>query len=144
MSTFQPPIHLDPTQDPGQQTAFINQNFQTLASALETNSFRVVVNSVYTTTNAFTTTSTPTGGHVTESFNHNLDFTPVVLAYILSSGSYFQLPFTLFSETATYTVSSISASTDSAKVHFTLSTSNQGSNWGNIPIQYYLLQQSAS
>lgn len=41
-SSFQPPIHLDPTQDANQQTAFVNQNFQTLASALETNSFRIV------------------------------------------------------------------------------------------------------
>lgn len=33
-SSFQPPINLDPNQDPSQQTAFINQNFQQLANSL--------------------------------------------------------------------------------------------------------------
>lgn len=33
-SNFQPPIHIDPTQDSAQQVSFINQNFQSLASAL--------------------------------------------------------------------------------------------------------------
>lgn len=33
-SSFQPPINLDPTQEPTQQIAFINQNFQNLASSL--------------------------------------------------------------------------------------------------------------
>ena len=33
-SSFQPPIHLDPNQEPGQQMAFINQNFQAVANSL--------------------------------------------------------------------------------------------------------------
>lgn len=40
-STFQPPIHLDPTQDEAQQVAFINQNFQSLAAVLQTNSLKI-------------------------------------------------------------------------------------------------------
>lgn len=43
-STFQPPINIDPSQSNAQQASFINQNFQTLASVLETNSLRVILN----------------------------------------------------------------------------------------------------
>lgn len=75
-STFQPPIHLDPTQGADQQTAFINQNFQTLASALETNSFRIVVGPI-------TTGITTSGNSVdTVTIAHGLGYAPIPFGFM--------------------------------------------------------------
>lgn len=74
-STFQPPIHLDTTQGAPQQTAFINQNFQTIASTLETNSFRIVDRgTVGVAGNASTTTWS--------TIPHNLGFVPVPFVFL--------------------------------------------------------------
>lgn len=75
MSTFQTPITIDPTQSPIDQVSFINQNFQDLASTLETNSFRIVdqgTTSVTTSGNPINWVTVP----------HNLGFAPVPFAYL--------------------------------------------------------------
>lgn len=74
-STFQPPIHLDPTQNAGQQTAFINQNFQQIASTLETNSFRIVDRGVVSVSSDGSTANWTT-------YAHNLGFVPIPFAYL--------------------------------------------------------------
>lgn len=74
-STFQPPIHLDPSQNPSQQTAFINQNFQTIASILETNSFRIVKRG--------NTAISSTGSTINwVTVPHNLGFAPVPFVFL--------------------------------------------------------------
>lgn len=74
--SFQPPIHLDPSQDAAQQTSFINQNFLSLASTLETNSFRVVKGPL-------TMQVSSSGGLVNwTTVPHGLDFTPIVFGFI--------------------------------------------------------------
>jgi len=83
-STFQPPIHLDPTQDNSQQVAFINQNFQTLASALETNSFRIIDDPIISLT---TLNFSKTGPGIflqtaLTTFSHGLSFTPQIIPYV--------------------------------------------------------------
>lgn len=74
-STFQPPIHIDPTQDPSAQVSFINQNFQTIASTLETNSFRIV--------SSGEAGISSNGATVTwNSVPHNLGFAPIPFAFL--------------------------------------------------------------
>lgn len=74
-STFQPPIHLDPNQDPSQQSAFINENFQTITSTLETNSFRIVQEAQVSSSNSGNTISVKT-------IPHNLGFAPIPFVYL--------------------------------------------------------------
>lgn len=94
-STFQPPIHLDPNQDPGQQTAFINQNFQSLAAALETNSFRIVSEGTLTIPSyspTFFVFKTYTNQSFSTTVTHNLGFVPAVLAYVTdNAGTLYEL-----------------------------------------------------
>lgn len=84
-STFQPPINLDPTQDAGQQTAFINQNFQSLAAGLQANSFRVIDQGT-----AVIGQSSHAGGSISTvttvaSFSATYSFIPILLAFIVSN-----------------------------------------------------------
>lgn len=76
-STFQPPIHLDPSQEDTQQLAFINQNFQAIASTLETNSFRIVKSDTATIASTGATVSYTT-------VPHNLGYAPVPFAFLLN------------------------------------------------------------
>lgn len=95
MATFQPPIHLDPNQDSSQQTSFINQNFQSLAAALESNSFRIVSEGNLTIP-SFNSTST-TGNFTTKnssvSYTHNLGYTPFPLVSLQNGTQYSPIPF---------------------------------------------------
>lgn len=150
-STFQPPIHLDPTQDAAQQTAFINQNFQTLASALETNSFRIVKVGTISVVQGSVTGS---AGIYESLFGqtivaHNLPFTPIVQAYLNFGGSYIQTPYTavnnISSSSTAWTTYYIS--TDATNIYFQY----QGAIFGGGTIagatftaNYYLLQQPAN
>lgn len=83
-STFQTPIVIDPNQNSTDQVSFINQNFQNLASTLETNSFRIVDQGI-----ASITTSGLPINFLT--IPHNLGFAPVPFAYLndvaITSGS---------------------------------------------------------
>lgn len=93
-STFQPPIHLDPNQDPAQQVAFINQNFQSLASTLETNSFRVV-DTINGTFPAVTVAGNTGGWALANNINtipHNLGITPLPFGTFFDGTTYIQLP----------------------------------------------------
>lgn len=98
-STFQPPIHLDPSQDDSQRVAFINNNFQSLASALETNSFRVVISGTITINQVTITATAGTYGSVNvsvASFTHNLGYRPAFIAFFENTnGVRTGIPYTL-------------------------------------------------
>lgn len=84
-TTFQPPINIDPTQDPSQQVAFINQNFQSLANALQSNSFRIIDRG-----QAVIGQSSHTGGSITTistlaPFSTTYSFFPIVLGFVVSN-----------------------------------------------------------
>lgn len=88
--TFQPPIHLDPNQDAAQQTSFINQNFQNLASTLESNSFRVVLTGNVSISGL--ADPYPSGTITTRTIPHNLQTVPAFLVYVANpdlSGTYY-------------------------------------------------------
>jgi hypothetical protein len=84
-TTFQPPINIDPSQDAAQQVAFINQNFQSIASALQSNSFRILEQGEATIYQ-----SSHNGGSVTTirtfvDFSTTYETNPIVLAFIISN-----------------------------------------------------------
>lgn len=93
-STFQPPIHLDPNQDPSQQAAFINQNFQNLAATLESNSFRVVstINSEFILPAVPGVTNGWSYGNQTVTIPHGLNITPLPFGAFFDGSTYTQLP----------------------------------------------------
>lgn len=142
-STFQPPIHLDPNQDNSQQTAFINQNFQSLASALETNSFRIVVSgtvSVQASGNTNNTTTIP----------HNLGFTPIPFCFLSASNNtvFYPLPqwTSLTRDDVNHVINFatwIDCNVDSNNLNIEFFNSLNTTN-GPFNVQYYLLQQSSS
>lgn len=157
-STFQPPIHLDPNQDPAQQTAFINQNFQTIASTLESNSFRIVTGGL---------TSVSSDGSATNwtTVAHNLGFAPVVFAYltgvnlsgITSNGN---IPLPTWAGASVDTLKSTALNGGVAKPVFIMSSwieavadatnfyvvlyNATGASISALPVQYYLVQQVSS
>lgn len=139
--SFQPPVHLDPTQDPAQQTAFINQNFQTLATALETNGFRIVLGPL--------TVPIPSSATATSqvTVTHNLQFVPTCVCAIDLFGDgtdVVPMPLiTVNSATGAVTFVAQVVQLTSTTVQFRVvnvgSTVAAGSN-----ITYYLLQQPAN
>lgn len=149
-STFQPPIHLDPTQDSDQQTAFINQNFQTLASALETNSFRIVDNDSTVLPASAAPISLTTVAH-------NLGFAPTPFAFLnnqsfsigptlISSNANIPLPTetsTLVDGTGVHFLTYIRIFSDDTNLYFVFYNSTGGS-LGPFNVSYYLTQQKAS
>lgn len=142
-STFQPPIHLDPNQDSGQQTAFINQNFQTLAAALESNSFRIVLPGL---------TSIQATGNTTVIYTipHNLGYIPIPFCFLSASdnGIYYPLPMwtSLSRDDINHQVKFqtwIDANTDIENLYIEFFNSLAATQ-GPFNVQYYLLQQTAS
>lgn len=157
-STFQPPIHLDPTQDADQQTAFINQNFQTIASTLETNSIRIVSRG---------TTSIGSSG-ASSNWNtipHNLGFAPVVFAYLagvtlsgITTNANIPLPTWTSATIDTIKATALNGGVAIPSVIFSTwmeavaDTTNlyvilynaTGASISNLTVQYYLGQQPAS
>ena len=156
-STFQPPIHLDPTQDQGQQTAFINQNFQAIAATLETNSFRIVDDGVVAVSSNGATASWST-------YAHNLGFAPIPFAYltnvnlsgITSAGN---IPLPTFTNLNIDTLKStalnggvacpidifgtwMEAVADETNLYVVLYNAT-GSAIGPLDVQFYLVQQPA-
>lgn len=160
-STFQPPIHLDPSQDNNQQTSFINQNFQTIASTLETNSFRIV-------TQGITSLTTSGAGTSIKTIPHNLGFSPIPFVYLTgqtrTSGSLTitnaNIPFPTWgfnftSDTilATATSSGIARPLAGFQAYFDCVADttnlyvfliNSTASSGTFNIQYYLVQQPSS
>lgn len=98
-STFQPPILISPEQDNPQQTAFINQNFLSLASELEANSIRVVQSGNFTINAVTITASAGTYGAVNTTVGgvtHNLGYVPAWIAFMEQApGVRTALPYTL-------------------------------------------------
>lgn len=148
-STFQPPIHLDPNQDSGQQTAFINQNFQSLAAALEANSFRIVQKSNLTipaSSSPITWTTVP----------HGLPFIPIVWGFLnnsnvsgITTNGSLPLPTWLSVQVdniATHQVkmqSWVQVLVDATNV-YGMMLNGLGSSDGPATITYYLLQETAN
>lgn len=147
-STFQPPIHLDPNQDSGQQTAFINQNFQSLAAVLESSSFRVInSNTVQLVKPALMATAEL-------DIPHNLPYTPIILAFANSGvdTASIQVPFTNVLTTGTNSGKSnvsIVWFTDDTNITFNIGTPDFTGNTFytfsfTYNITYYILQLSTT
>lgn len=139
-STFQPPIVISAEQDPAQQAAFINQNFQSLASGLETNSFRIVSQGVVTI---------PASGAATAQIavTHNLGFVPTALAaydFFADGSDLRPLPFLSVKSTdGTIALAVSIIKLDSTTIQFR--TTVPGSTvTSDTVIYYYLLQQPAN
>lgn len=135
--------------DRGHELAFINQNFNNIASVIGQNSFVIVqvgtINtpaySVALVANQYTT------AHASSVVAHNLGYVPVILAFISIGGYYIQVPYTSIGgvgTTANWTV--ITASVDSTNVVIDVNAMQfNGSVTGSIySIKYYLLQQTAN
>lgn len=159
--TFQPPIHLDPNQDPAQQTAFINQNFLSLANALESNSFRIVSSGETSLASAnFITASNSYGSGtgfafpVTQTIPHKLNYIPFPLAVVDNGNNYIPLPYTFNGGNGTnyYVQFTVKAQTDINNLYIAIDAFGYNSpafGGGGIPspslsIKYFLLQQSAN
>lgn len=150
-STFQPPIHLDPTQGSDQQTAFINQNFQAIASTLETNSFRIVQQALVSLSNSGNTTSVL-------KIPHNLGFAPVPFVYLANqtrtlgtltiTNANIPLPtygLALNSDTTNHIVSFevyMDCIADAQNLYIFMTNSTATAT--NFSFQYYLVQQPSS
>lgn len=148
-NTFNPPIQLDPSMDKGHELAFINQNFQTLSTELESNSFRTVLGGT-------ATISTPANSSVTYSIAHNLGFIPIPFCFLSANNNtqYIPLPAwtsltrddtTVISGTAGQIVfrTWINCYCDNTNLyiqHFNSKSSTDGP----FDIKYYLLQRTAS
>jgi hypothetical protein len=93
-STFQAPIHLDPTQDSSQQTAFINQNFQALAAALEASSFRIAktIDGTFPAVTVAGSTNNWSFGNATATIPHGLNIIPMPFGTFFDGSTYIQLP----------------------------------------------------
>lgn len=157
-STFQPPIHLDPTQDAPQQTSFINQNFQALSSVLESNSFRIV--------NQNQTSIGSTGAPTTwNTIPHNLGFAPIVFAYLTNvnlSGiaTAANIPLPTWTGAAIDTIKSTATNSGNAQPIFIFSSwieavadatnlyvilyNATGATINPLTVQYYLVQQPSN
>lgn len=138
-STFQPPTHLDPNQDSSQQVAFINQNFQSLAATLETNSFRIV--------NKDTVGVPIVNGTIQQTtITHNLGYIPVILAFLaLGTNNWAPLPYTPFASGATNISSNLSIAIfniTSTTFQIWTMAGNPGNNTFNIT--YYILQETVN
>lgn len=160
MSTFQPPIHLDPTQDAAQQTAFINQNFQSLAATLETNSFRIVgegLASLSVSSLSLSSVGAIGTSVSTTIITHGLPFVPLAMVAVSDgSGNFFapipldkKLYSSVRSNGQVGTLHSFSTNSTSLTISvqnycelYTAGTVSISS--GAFTYQYYLLQQSAS
>lgn len=148
-STFQPPIHLDPTQDSGQQTAFINQNFQSLAAALETNSLRIVLEGDNTMPSVIATAAAANWGHNTsaKAVPHNLGYIPIVIA-ALNLGTYSFIPITRMvlpsPNTPGWESNYIAADETNLYLNVDVTTFGANLSAGGASVKYYLIQQSAN
>lgn len=153
MSTFQPPINLDPNQDSAQQIAFINQNFQNLASTLESNSFRIVQNTTHNT-NAFTISASSntyfSDSNVT-TIPHGLNFAPLAFGAEQLGSGFFMSPSTQVSTSNTgFTVTTINLSTDTTNIYITVLVYGftpitlTNSPVSSVPVTYILVQIAAS
>lgn len=147
-STFQPPINLNPDQDSSQQTAFINQNFQSLASALETNSFRVVKQGSISIDGGTAHSTTGNFAFVQSASipqPHGLDFVPVVIGYL--GGAI--LPSSTFSSPATNQAAWLSYFLEADSVNVTFTGQGMAFNGAtvvifNLTATYFVLQLTQS
>lgn len=141
MATFQPPINIDPTQDASIQASFINQNFQSIASALETSSFRIVQTGVVKGP-----TISPGASPTTTQVAHNLGVVPAALVYLGSPGEENQaLPVVQLLSGNVTNISInyyITYAVDASNLYIFQYTSNSAGTLGPFPYTYFLLQQT--
>lgn len=139
-----PPIQLDPSQDTGHQLAFINQNFQSIANFLKSNSFKIIKTGTGTlpsfTSPATNTTMVP----------HGLNFIPIPLVFIGDATSiYYALPAILGYNLGTPTAGVINISSyvgynvDDANLQIYHANSSTGTTL-SYPFKYFLLQETAN
>lgn len=151
-STFQPPIIISAEQDDAQQAAFINQNFQSLATGLESNALRIVDRG----TLSIPSSNIPSGGAGNynsvnvniASYTHNLGYIPAVLAYFeQSNGVRAPLPFISFDASSTSTASWYRLSANATTTTFLVAL--RGMTFGTSintlagNLRFYLLQEPA-
>lgn len=141
--TFQAPINIDPAQDPAQQIAFINQNFQSLASTLETNSFRIILEGTTTITVPAASVSGDLEGPL---IPHSLNITPTVIANVttntlLGSNGNTPTPWTAFSSTGTLEFIADFNSIDDTNIQFYVQWTGNNSEWVGVwTFKYFILQ----
>lgn len=152
-STFQQPINLDPNQDNPQQVSFINQNFQNLASTLESNSFRIAKSGNFTLTPS--TIANPGAGNyasdvqVLGGVSHNLGYIPAFIAYLeFSTGARAFLPYqaqdAISASAARWTSYFGDASINSFTVVINRVVFGTGSTSFTADVKYFLLQEPAA
>lgn len=158
--TLQPPVRLDPNQDPAQQIAFINQNLQTMAAAIQTslsnNSFQIV--NIITIQLVLTASGTTSGKSAVSSVAHGLSFTPAYEAFISidpSLASFFGVgsslngpnPFlvpTTTSGSSLATVALHQITVDSKNIYLSQFSNVQGTYSFTTSAVVYLLQKTAT
>lgn len=150
-----PPIQIDPSMDKGHQLAFINQNFQSIANVLQSNSFKIVATGTVAAPAAVTVadgTNTFAGG-ATTTVAHGLSFTPLVMAFVaVSSTQYSLMP---YSQTVSandpgggiistfYRVTTNSTNVEVFHYVVSYSPGIGAGTYSGANIKYYLLQETA-
>lgn len=148
-----PPIQLSPDMDEGHKTTFINQNFQSIADFLKSNSFKILTTGAITSNNL---TFTPggagysTSNAVTAPVAHGLNFIPTVLGVLNNSSSFIMMPFSNYILTGVGAVwFTVYLDADATNINMKLNGICNAFGAGSIATgiytaKYYILQETAN